>query len=180
MALSCSCQTPRVINPGVMRTTAWFLPPPRFATISLVPDSEGHKSRVVMRTTAWFLPPAMPLSRSCQTQRVINPGVMRTKAWFLPPALPLSRSCQTPKVINPSVMRTTAVELRNSIINHSLMALSCQSWSHKQLLCICLGVNAELPNLWKHKLVLSTSKISIFLQNSYFFKPGPLFNIILF
>ena len=46
-----------------------------------------------------------------------------------PPAMPLSRSCQTPNVINPSAIRTTAVVLRSSIINCSLiMALSSQLW----------------------------------------------------
>ena len=39
-----------------------------------------------------------------------------------PRYMPLSRSCQTPKVINPSVRRTNSVVLRNSIINCFLMA----------------------------------------------------------
>ena len=39
-----------------------------------------------------------------------------------PPAMPmpLSRLCQTPRVINPSIMKTTAVVLCNCIINYSL------------------------------------------------------------
>ena len=51
--LSRSCQTPRVIHPSVMRTTA------------------------VVFT------PTLPLSRLCQTSMVINPSVIRTTAMLL-------------------------------------------------------------------------------------------------
>ena len=44
MPLSCSCQTPRVINPSIMRTTA-VVSASCYATILLMPDSEGHKPK---------------------------------------------------------------------------------------------------------------------------------------
>ena len=64
------------------------------------------------------------------TLKVINPRVMRTTAsTYPPPPLATISLCQTcSKVTNPSVMETTAVMLRNSMRNWSLMVLSCQSW----------------------------------------------------
>ena len=58
---------------------------PRYATISLVPDSEGHEPNNYENNICGFCPPPPPLCHY------------------------LSRPCQTPKVIIPSVMRTTAV-----------------------------------------------------------------------
>ena len=103
LPLSRSCHTPKVINPSVMRTIAICGICPCFATISLVPYSEGHKPKRNENNSY--------LSRSCHTPKVINPSVMRTIAvvHVSAPALPLSRSCQTPSVMNPSLRRTIAV-----------------------------------------------------------------------
>ena len=59
---------------------------------------------------------------------LLNSLIWESRQKCVAPALPLSRSCQTPKAINPSVMITAAVAIRNSI-NRSLVAMSCQSWS---------------------------------------------------
>ena len=64
---------------------------------------------------------------------------------FLPPTLPLSRSCQAPKVINPSIMITKAVVLCSGI-NKPLSDGPVPSITvHKQLVPICLGVHGLSP-----------------------------------
>ena len=91
-------------------------------------------------------------------------------ARFSAPRYPTIRSCQTLRVINPSVMRTTVV-LRKSIINGTLMALFCQSWSTKQLVRVSVSQGlmglSPRPHVidWKvrvkkiHSLVIGVSII---------------------
>ena len=59
-----------------------------------------------------------------------------TKIFF--PSLPLSRSRQTPKVINPSIMITTAVVLGNSMNKPLSDGPVLSIMIHKQLVRICL------------------------------------------
>ena len=103
---------------------------PRSATISLVPDSEGHKSRCnennsLVSATRSATISLVPDSEGHKSRCNENNSLVSA------PALPLSRSCQTPKVINPSVMRTTPVVLRNSLIK--LFSNGPVVMVHKQL-----------------------------------------------
>ena len=113
--LSRLCQTPRVINPIVMRTTSVMLRNSRNNNDKLPHHLDGQWEHQNILTP-------IPLSRSCQTPRVINPCVMKTQLWCCatawiimtnylviltdnestkiycpPPPIPLSRLCQTPR-----------------------------------------------------------------------------------
>ena len=120
LPLSRSCQTPKVIDPSVIITTAVML---RNSKDKLLSDGPVlsimvHKQLIricfVCFVSFWVW------------------GGGRTGFW----PRPLSRSCQTPKVINPSVI-ITAVVLRNSkdklLSDGPVLSITV----HKQLIRIC-------------------------------------------
>ena len=101
-------------------------PPPRYATISLRRSQPKRNEN----NSCGFCPPRSATISLNETPKDTNPSVMRTAVVSVPPPRFATISLnQTPKVTNPSLVIATAVVLRNSITNCSLMTMSCQSWS---------------------------------------------------
>ena len=79
---------------------------------------------------------------------ILDSLVWETRQIFLPPALPLSRSCQTQEVINPSNDNTAVyiMVLHNSVNKPLSDGHILSIVVHKQLVCICQGFTAWASN----------------------------------
>ena len=122
-------------------------PPPRFATISLVSDSEGHKPKCYEKNSCGFSPPpALPLSRSYQTPRVINPSVMRTAVVSASPPPRFATILLVPDSEGHKPKRnknnSCGVTQQHNKLLSDWPVLSIMV--HKQRLRICLVVNGPL------------------------------------
>ena len=117
---------------------------PCFATISLVPDSEGHKPKHNSLYESFITEISLLggyrrfIHKVGSDTPILSSLIWESWQILLPPALPLSHSCQTPKVINLSVMRTGVV-LCNSINKPLSDGHVLSIMVHKQLVRICRG-----------------------------------------